>query len=147
MTENQGPPRRTSQAIKWTPVGPRRRGRHCTKDAHRRRLVPGGRGSRKPARSPIGQRIIEVPEKKTEDTELLRKSTLGFRWRNVPPGKPQKKGEALARTGSVHALCHGANLEGLGPVSRNCGPLSQLHRTPAFRYAGWYPQKESGQIS
>jgi cytochrome c553 len=73
-------------------------------------------------KEPIGQRIIETPEK-TEETELLRNPRSGF-IAYVPPGSV-KKGEALARTAQC-ALCHGANLEGLGPVPGIAG------RSPSY---------------
>ena len=78
-------------------------------------------------KEPIGQRIIEVPEK-TEDTETLRNPHSGF-IAYVPPGST-KKGEALVTTGAGKttqcAVCHGANLEGLGPVPGLAG------RSPSY---------------
>jgi cytochrome c553 len=73
-------------------------------------------------KEPIGQRIIETPEK-TEETEVLRNPRSGF-IAYVPPGSV-KKGEALARTGQC-TLCHGASLEGLGPVPGIAG------RSPSY---------------
>jgi cytochrome c553 len=68
-------------------------------------------------KEPIGQRIIEAPEK-TEETETLRNSHSGF-VAYVPPGSI-KKGEALVTNGGGKttrcSVCHGENLEGLGPV-------------------------------
>jgi cytochrome c553 len=61
---------------------------------------------------PIGGRIIEVPENGTE-TETLRNPRSGF-VAYVPKGSIAK-GEALATRGQC-SLCHGANLEGLGPL-------------------------------
>jgi cytochrome c553 len=61
---------------------------------------------------PIGQRIIEVPES-SEQTETLRNPRSGF-IAYVPTGSV-KKGEAVATRGQC-ALCHGTNLQGLGPV-------------------------------
>ncbi len=63
-------------------------------------------------KEPIGARIIEVPEN-NEQTETLRNSRSGF-VAYVPVGSI-KKGEAVAVRGQC-ALCHGAKLEGLGPV-------------------------------
>jgi cytochrome c553 len=63
-------------------------------------------------KEPIGQRIIEVPEKGME-TDVLRNPRSGF-VAYVPPGSV-KKGEALVKSGQC-ALCHGVDLEGLGPV-------------------------------
>jgi cytochrome c553 len=62
-------------------------------------------------KEPIGNRIIEVPEN-LEQTEL-RDSGSGF-IAYAPVGSI-KKGEALATKGQC-ALCHGADLRGLGPV-------------------------------
>jgi cytochrome c553 len=78
-------------------------------------------------KEPIGQRIIETPEK-TEETELLRNPRSGF-IAYVPPGSI-KKGEALATNGAGKtvqcAVCHGATLEGLGPVPGIAG------RSPSY---------------
>ena len=60
----------------------------------------------------LGERIIEVPEN-GETTETFRNPRSGF-VAYVPKGSV-KKGEALATRGQC-SLCHGANLEGLGPV-------------------------------
>ena len=77
---------------------------------------------------PIGMRIIEVPEK-TEDTELLRNPHSGF-IAYAPVGS-LKKGEALVKTGGAGkttacAVCHGADLKGLGPVPGIAG------RSPSY---------------
>ena len=78
-------------------------------------------------KEPIGQRIIEVPEK-TEDTESLRNPHSGF-IAYVPQGSV-KKGEALVTTGAGKttqcAVCHGPALEGLGPVPGLAG------RSPSY---------------
>ena len=79
-------------------------------------------------KEPIGQRIIEVPEK-TEDTETLRNPRSGF-VAYAPLGS-MKKGETLVTTGGAGkttqcAVCHGANLEGLGPVPGLAG------RSPSY---------------
>jgi cytochrome c553 len=67
---------------------------------------------------PIGERIIETPEE-TERTEVLRDPRSGF-IAYVPMGSV-KKGETLVATGgggrtTACAICHGADLKGLGPV-------------------------------
>jgi cytochrome c553 len=67
---------------------------------------------------PIGNRIIEVPEN-TERTEVLRDPRSGF-IAYAPMGSI-KRGQALVTTGGngrtiACAACHGANLEGIGPV-------------------------------
>jgi cytochrome c553 len=80
---------------------------------------------------PIGDRIIETPEK-TYDTEFLRNPRSGF-IAYVPPGS-LKKGEALvingitADGGKVTActVCHGGDLRGLGPVPTLAG------RSPSY---------------
>lgn len=70
----------------------------------------------------IGQRIIEVPEN-AEATETLRNPRSSF-VAYVPVGSV-KRGEALATKGQC-ALCHGANLGGLGPVPGIAG------RSPSY---------------
>jgi cytochrome c553 len=78
-------------------------------------------------KEPIGQRIIEAPEN-TEQTELLRHPRSGF-IAYVPRGSV-KKGEALVVNGAGKttecAVCHGASLEGLGPVPGIAG------RSPSY---------------
>ncbi|MBY0510316.1 MAG: hypothetical protein K2P94_09190 [Rhodospirillaceae bacterium] len=79
------------------------------------------------SREPIGARIIEVPENLTA-TEL-RDSKSGF-IAYVPKGS-LKKGEALALTGNKGRVtacvaCHGADLQGLGPVPPLAG------RSPSY---------------
>jgi cytochrome c553 len=78
-------------------------------------------------KEPIGQRIIETPEK-TEETELLRNPRSGF-IAYVPPGSI-KKGQALVASNSAKTtqcgICHGADLEGLGPVPGLAG------RSPSY---------------
>ena len=65
----------------------------------------------------IAKRIIEAPDN-TEGTELLRDDHSGFT-AYVPVGS-LKKGEALANGGGGKTIacanCHGADLQGLGPV-------------------------------
>lgn len=79
-------------------------------------LVDGG------GTEPIGQRVIEVPENfaRTE----LRDPSSGF-VAYVPPGSI-KRGEALVTTGGNNktircAICHGADLKGLGYVPSIAG--------------------------
>jgi cytochrome c553 len=93
---------------------------------------------------PIGTRIIEVPEN-PEGTELLRDPRSGF-VAYVPVGSV-KKGETLVRTGvgktTQCAVCHGADLQGLGPVPGIAGrspsyPVRQLLDTQqAARHGIW----------
>jgi cytochrome c553 len=69
-------------------------------------------------KEPIGYRIIEIPEN-TEATTLFRDDHSGF-IAYAPVGSI-KKGEALVTKGgggrtAACAGCHGANLQGLGPV-------------------------------
>jgi cytochrome c553 len=86
-------------------------------------------------KEPIGQRIIETPEK-TEETELLRNPRSGF-IAYVPRGSV-KKGEGLARTGQC-ALCHGADLEGLGPVPGIAG------RSPSYTVRQLYDMQQGAR--
>ena len=78
-------------------------------------------------KEPIGQRIIEAPEN-TEETETLRNPRSGF-VAYVPTGSI-KRGETLVTTGGGKttqcAVCHGASLEGLGPVPGLAG------RSPSY---------------
>ena len=76
---------------------------------------------------PIGDRIIEVADD-AERTETLRDPRSGFT-AYVPTGSI-KKGEALVTTGGGKttrcAVCHGADLKGLGPVPGIAG------RSPSY---------------
>jgi|SoiMetStandDraft_2_1073263.scaffolds.fasta_scaffold72739_1 cytochrome c553 len=79
-------------------------------------------------KEPIGVRIIETPEN-PERTEILRDPRSGF-IAYVPAGSI-KKGEALVKTGGngrteACAVCHGADLMGLGPVPGIAG------RSPSY---------------
>ena len=70
----------------------------------------------------LGSRIIEIPDD-VERTQL-RDSRSGFT-AYVPPGSI-KRGEALVTTGRKGAtqpcaICHGTNLEGVGPVPSLAG--------------------------
>ena len=69
---------------------------------------------------PIGTRIIETPEN-PERTEILRDPRSGF-IAYAPVGSI-KKGETLARSCGV---CHGTDLQGLGPVPGIAG------RSPSY---------------
>lgn len=80
------------------------------------------------AQEPIGQRIIETPVN-TEATEQLRDDRSGF-IAYVPVGS-LKRGEALVMKGgggkTVQCeVCHGADLQGLGPVPGIAG------RSPSY---------------
>jgi cytochrome c553 len=77
---------------------------------------------------PIGQRIVESPEH-TEHFEILRDPRDGF-VAYVPVGSI-KKGEVLVKSGGngrteACAVCHGADLMGLGPVPGIAG------RSPSY---------------
>lgn len=79
-------------------------------------------------KEPIGVRVVETPED-PERTEVLRDPRSGF-IAYVPVGSI-KKGEALVTTGGngktiACGSCHGANLEGLGPVPGIAG------RSPSY---------------
>jgi len=113
-------------AVKWTPWI-----RVVEADTVPKTRIAGGMflalEGAEAGKEPIGQRIIEAPEK-TEDTETLRNPRSGF-IAYVPPGSI-KKGEALVTTGAGKTtqcgVCHGANLEGLGPVPGLAG------RSPSY---------------
>jgi cytochrome c553 len=78
-------------------------------------------------KEPLGARIIETPEN-TEGTEMLRDARSGF-FAYVPVGSI-KKGEELVTTGggktTACAVCHGADLKGMGPVPGLAG------RSPSY---------------
>jgi cytochrome c553 len=81
-----------------------------------------------PPAEPIGNRIIETPEN-VEMKDVYRSPHHGF-VAYVPVGSV-KKGEALARTGgngktTACAVCHGADLKGVGPVPGIAG------RSPSY---------------
>lgn len=91
-------------------------------------------------KEPIGERIIETPENNAE-TELLRSPRSGF-IAYVPPGSI-KKGEALAAGGGGKttrcAVCHGAALEGLGPVPGLAG------RSPSYMVRQLYDMQQGAR--
>jgi cytochrome c553 len=87
---------------------------------------------------PIGQRIIEAPDD-TERTEALRDPHSGFT-AYVPVGS-LKRGEALVTTGGGGkttrcAVCHGADLRGLGPVPGIAG------RSPSYTVRQLYDMQQ-----
>ena len=90
-------------------------------------------------REPLGQRIIEVPE--NSDATDLRDPRSGF-IAYAPPGSI-KKGEALATTGGgktvACAVCHGADLKGLGPVPGIAG------RSPSYLVRQMYDMQQGAR--
>jgi cytochrome c553 len=86
---------------------------------------------------PIADRIIETPED-VERTEVLRDPRSGF-IAYVPMGS-LKKGEALVTSGSGRttacAVCHGADLKGLGPVPGIAG------RSPSYTVRQLYDMQQ-----
>jgi cytochrome c553 len=79
-------------------------------------------------KEPIGVRIVETPEN-PERTEILRDPRSGF-IAYAPPGSI-RKGETLVKTGGNGrtvecGVCHGADLQGLGPVPGIAG------RSPSY---------------
>jgi cytochrome c553 len=89
-------------------------------------------------KEPIAKRIIETPEN-VEATELLRDSHSGF-IAYVPAGSV-KKGEALVTTGgggktTACGTCHGADLQGLGPVPGIAG------RSPSYLVRQLYDMQQ-----
>jgi cytochrome c553 len=112
-------------AIKWTPWI-----RVVETDTVPTTHITGGiyfvNEGAKVGKEPIGQRIIETPED-TFKTETLRDPHSGF-IAYVPTGSI-KKGEALATSGTKVtkcSVCHGADLEGVGPVPGIAG------RSPSY---------------
>jgi len=87
---------------------------------------------------PIGQRIVESPEH-DEHFEILRDPRDGF-VAYVPVGSI-KRGEALVKTGGngktvACSVCHGADLQGLGPVPAIAG------RSPSYIVRQMWDMKE-----
>jgi cytochrome c553 len=79
-------------------------------------------------KEPIGVRIVETPEN-PERTEILRDPRSGF-IAYAPPGSV-RRGETLVKTGGNGrtvecGVCHGADLQGLGPVPGIAG------RSPSY---------------
>lgn len=75
----------------------------------------------------LGERIIEVPVD-PEGTEALRNPRSGF-IAYVPPGSIQKGKELVENSGNrttVCGVCHGSNLDGMGPVPGIAG------RSPSY---------------
>jgi cytochrome c553 len=92
-------------------------------------------------KEPIGKRIIEVPEN-TEGTELLRDARSGF-IAYAPIGSI-KKGEALVMKGGAGkttacGTCHGADLQGLGPVPGLAG------RSPSYLVRQLYDMQQGSR--
>jgi cytochrome c553 len=90
---------------------------------------------------PIGGRIIEVPEN-TERTEVMRDPRSGF-IAYVPVGSV-KKGAALVASGGngktvACGACHGADLQGLGPVPGLAG------RSPSYLARQMYDMKSGAR--
>lgn len=89
------------------------------------------------ATEPIAGRIIETPDD-AEKTEVLRDPHGGFT-AYVPVGSI-KKGEALVSTGGGKttrcAVCHGADLTGLGPVPGIAG------RSPSYTVRQLYDMQQ-----
>ena len=91
-------------------------------------------------KEPIGNRIIETPED-TEATEALRNPRSGF-FAYVPMGS-LKKGEALVVNGAgkttACAVCHGADLRGMGPVPGLAG------RSPSYLVRQMYDMQQGAR--
>lgn len=89
-------------------------------------------------REPIGERIIEMPVN-AEATEGLRNPRSGF-VAYVPFGSV-KKGEALVKTGArkteACGVCHGADLDGMGPVPGIAG------RSPSYLVRQLYDMQQN----
>jgi cytochrome c553 len=91
-------------------------------------------------KEPLGQRIIETPAD-AEGTEVLRNPRSGF-IAYVPTGSI-KKGEALVTNGAGKttqcAVCHGADLKGLGPVPGLAG------RSPSYLVRQMYDMQQGAR--
>jgi cytochrome c553 len=90
---------------------------------------------------PIGQRIVESPEH-AEHFEILRDPRDGF-VAYVPVGSI-KRGEALVKTGGngktvACSVCHGADLQGLGPVPAIAG------RSPSYIVRQMYDMQQGAR--
>jgi cytochrome c553 len=89
---------------------------------------------------PLGDRIIETPVN-PEATEQLRDSHSGF-IAYVPIGSI-KKGERLAAGGAGKtvrcALCHGADLKGIGPIPGIAG------RSPSYLMRQMYDMQQGAR--
>jgi len=90
---------------------------------------------------PLGMRIIEIPED-TERVEMLRDPSLGF-IAYVPVGAVEK-GKELVTTGAGKtiqcAICHGADLNGLGLVPGIAG------RSPSYAMRQLYDIRERARV-
>jgi cytochrome c553 len=88
-------------------------------------------------KEPLGQRIIEMPER-PEATEALRDPRSGF-IAYVPIGSI-KRGEQLVTKGNgktiACGICHGADLKGLGPVPGIAG------RSPSYLMRQMYDMQQ-----
>lgn len=78
-------------------------------------------------KEPIGQRIVEVPD---DLEQFISRDSRAHFTAYVPPGSVEK-GKALATTGGAGhtvqcAICHGADLRGLGPIPGIAG------RSPSY---------------
>jgi cytochrome c553 len=92
---------------------------------------------------PIGTRVVETPEN-PERTEILRDPRSGF-IAYVPVGSI-KKGETLAKSRALDcSVCHGADLQGLGPVPGIAGTIAKLSRPPDVRHAGGRAPRRVGR--
>jgi cytochrome c553 len=86
-------------------------------------------------KEPLGQRIIEVPVN-AEATEVLRDPHSSF-IAYAPVGS-LKKGEALVKSKQC-AVCHGADLKGLGPVPGIAG------RSPSYLMRQMYDMQQGAR--
>jgi cytochrome c553 len=91
-------------------------------------------------KEPLGERIIEVPVN-PDATELLRNPRSGFI--AYAPFGSIKKGEALVNTGGRKTvqcgICHGADLNGIGPVPGIAG------RSPSYLVRQMYDMQQGAR--
>ena len=122
----------------------RRDRRRCRRRASPAACSCGSTATRR-SRSAIGSSRCRT---NTEAHRVAARSALGFT-AYVPIGSI-KKGEALVTSGGGKttrcAVCHGADLKGLGPVPGHRRPLAELHRAAAVRHAARHAQRRLGRI-
>ena len=91
-------------------------------------------------KEPLGERIIEMPVN-PDATELLRNPRSGFI--AYAPFGSIKKGEALVTTGGRKTvqcgICHGSDLNGLGPVPGIAG------RSPSYLVRQMYDMRQGAR--
>ena len=84
--------------------------------------------------------IVEVPDDNLRaEARDTRMSFTAY----VPPGTLNRGKQAAAKYQC--ATCHGANMEGIGPVPRTRRPVAQLHDATAVRHEAGRPTRAVGR--